>query len=796
MKSTFAKILALALVFVMVAGIMAGCTKPTTSTDPKETTPNDDQGTTQTADTLVYANDYLSQKFSPFFADTSYDQDAAGLTQISLLTSDREGNVLLSAGTKEGQVVPYNGKDYTYYALANCVITENEDGTVTYAITMRDDVTFSDGEKVTADDVIFSMYVLCDPTFDGSSTLYSQAILGMEEYRAGMDTRFNLVFATENAGYTANDNFTEEDYNAFWAAFDKAGEAFAQEIIDYCVASYADDYGETYIGATGDEIRADAGLQVKLGMAMWGYGDAWTEGATAADYWAAIFETYGYNLSADDGINYESAGSTFEALMYEALGDNADTFRAGVSTGEGAANIAGIKKTGDYTLEITVAKIDPTFIYQLTLAVSPMHYYGDASKYDYENNSFGFTKGDLSTVRAKTTTPLGAGPCKFVSYENNVVSYEANETYYLGAPKIKYFKMQGVGSSDKVTGMTTDLFDVTVPNFNDDDVAAIKEANTNGNLVGDKLTTMTTDFLGYGYIGINADNVKVGDDKASDASKALRRGLATLMAVYREPVVYAYYGDRASIIQYPISNTSWAAPKPADEGYNLAYSKNAAGEVVITADMNQEEKVAAAKAAAKTLFEAAGYTFGDDGKVTAAPEGGATSWEIIIPADGKGDHPAYGILTETKNALAEMGLELIINDPADSNELWDALDAGTCDMWAAAWGATPDPDMYQVYHSSNVHGLEGSSNSNHYGIQSAELDQLIMDGRSTTDQAFRKATYKAALELLMDWGVELPTYQRQEATLFSTERVNISTVPGDLTPFYGWMAEIHTLEMN
>ena len=300
MKTNLTKLLALVLALVMVVGVFAGCSQKeeTKTTEPDDSTKPDttEDGGKETADTLVYANDYLSQKFSPFFADTSYDQDAAGLTQVSLLSSDREGNVVLQS--KEGQVIPYNGTEYTYYSLANCVITENEDGTVTYAITMRDDVTFSDGKKVTADDVIFSMYVLSDPTFDGSSTLYSQAIVGMEEYRAGMESRFNLVLATENKGYTANDYFTEEQYNEFWAAFDKAGVAFAQEIIDYCVANYADDYGETYIGANGDAIRADEALQVKLGMAMWGYGDAWTEGATAADYWAAIFETYGYNLSA------------------------------------------------------------------------------------------------------------------------------------------------------------------------------------------------------------------------------------------------------------------------------------------------------------------------------------------------------------------------------------------------------------------------------------------------------------------------------------------------------------------
>ena len=56
----------------------------------------------------------------------------------------------------------------------------------------------------------------------------------------------------------------------------------------------------------------------------------------------------------------------------------------------------------------------------------------------------------------------------------------ANESYYQGAPKIANLKMQGVSTSDKMTGMTTDLFDITVPNYNDDDIAAIKAANSNG----------------------------------------------------------------------------------------------------------------------------------------------------------------------------------------------------------------------------------------------------------------------------------------------------------------------------
>ena len=770
MNSNLRKLLSLALAFVMVAGILAGCgsSEPAATEAPAATEGAAAEAPASTgADTIVYADDYLSEKFSPFFADTSYDQDAVKLTQVVLLPADREGNIVLNG--MEGEVIPYNGTDYTYYSLANCDITENADGTVTYAITLRDDVTFSDGTPLTADDVIFSMYVKCDPTYDGSSTLYSQKIVGMEAYRDGMDTLMNLLCAAgrDNTDFT---NWDEATQTAFWADLDQAGAKFAQEIVDYCIA-------------------AGYGTNVAEGAAAWGF-DGLAADATAADFFNMMFDAYAGDLNSLSST--ETAGTSLFDFM-----ENSAAYTVGVSTGAGAPNISGIKKTGDHSLEITVETVDPTFIYQLTLQVAPMHYYGNAAEYDYENNKFGFTKGDLSGIREKTTKPLGAGPYKYVSYQNNILSLEANESYFLGAPKIKNFKFQGVSAADKLTGMTTDLFDVTVPNYNDDDIAAIKGANSNGELQGDKLTTIATDFLGYGYIGINADNVKVGEDKGSEESKALRRGIATLMAVYREPVVYAYYGDRAAIIQYPISNTSWAAPKPADEGYNLAYSKDADGNVVVTADMSQEEKIAAAKGAAKSLFIAAGYTYDEAaGKFTAAPEGGAMEWEVIIPANGVGDHPAYGILTETKNALQEMGMDLIINDPSDSNELWDSLDAGTAEMWAAAWGATPDPDMYQVYHSSNIHGLEGSSNSNHYGIQSDVLDTLIMEGRTSTDQAFRKATYKEALEEIMAWGVELPAYQRQEATLFSTERVNIDTVAGDLTPFYSWLADIHTVEMN
>ena len=79
--------------------------------------------------------DIFSEKFSPFFAKTAYDNEVADMTQVSLLSSDREGNMVLEG--KTGKVIPYNGKDYKYEGLADCKITQNDDGTVVYEFDLR-----------------------------------------------------------------------------------------------------------------------------------------------------------------------------------------------------------------------------------------------------------------------------------------------------------------------------------------------------------------------------------------------------------------------------------------------------------------------------------------------------------------------------------------------------------------------------------------------------------------------------------------------------------------------------------
>ena len=762
--------LALILSLVMCLGLLAGCGDKKTDDQTKdENTP------------LVVGYAAFNEKFSPFFSETEYDQDVWVMTSLGLLNSDRQGQIIMNG--IEGETHAYNGTDYTYYGPADCEIVENADGTVDYNFTMRDDIVFSDGEKVTIDDVIFSMYVLCDPTYDGNSTLYAVPIQGMAAYRSGMTTLAKALAAAgrDNADFTY---WTEEQQTKFWDNFDKGLVPFAQGIVDYCVEAGA--------AAEGDVAAAGA---------AWGFSG---ESKTVEDLALEIGNQYGWSFSAMEKEvgNSDALADMMDEDVY------ADYPTIGVKTGDSAANISGIKKTGDYSMTVTLDKVDATAIYQLGVTIAPMHYYGDPSLYDYDNNQFGFPKGDLSSVRAKTTSPMGAGPYKYIKYEDGVVYFEANDSYFLGAPKTKYLNFQQfMSDDDKLNGVITGTIDIADPSFSNDTVEAIEKAN-GGELDGDKITTNTVDNLGYGYLGMSAACMNVGGDPGSEASKDLRKAFATVFAVYRNVAIESYYGERASVINYPISNTSWAAPQATDDGYKVAFSVDVNGNDIYTSDMTAEQRYDAALQAALGFFEAAGYTV-EDGKLTAAPEGAKLEYELQIPADGSGDHPSFMMVSEASKALATIGMNLIVTDLSDSSGLWDGIDARQVDMWCAAWGATVDPDMYQIYYSDvadhngdpgvgkNPYGGPAQGGSNKmYCIADADLDSMILTARESLDQSYRKTMYKACLDIVVDWAVEVPVYQRQNAIIFSTERVNMSTMTPDITTFYKWYAEIENIELN
>jgi peptide/nickel transport system substrate-binding protein len=762
---------------------------------------------------LVYGVTDLNGLFTPFFYTTGYDGEVADFVLgDGLLRGDRVGDLVYKG--IQGETRSYNGTNYTYNGIADVTVTRNERAdTTVYNFKLRQGVRFSDGQEMDADDVIFTLYVYCDPTYTGLSTINSLEIQGLKAYQTKTSdevyTRYQTIaqaILAAGPGKTgAGAGYTADQYTGFYNLYTQSWKNYAQKIVDYVVSNYAANAKDLP-----DTDLSKAGVKVALGMMVWGFGSVNSSGNFVGAVTGKSWNMRTAYPTIDDYYNELSAaydGSLEAFAQVELVNDADDPVQDAVSAfvsqygkndpsmrGVSIDSISGIKKLGKYEVEITLNGLNAAAIYRLAASPAPLHYYGNEAQYNYERNQFGFPFGDLSIVHAKDSTPMGAGPYKFLKYENRVVYFEANPYYWRGEPKIKNMQYKITTEADRVPGLITGSIDLAEVSISKERAVEIAGYNSNKQLSGNVLTYVGVDNLGYGYIGLNANNIKVGNDPASTASKNLRKGLATVLSAYRALTVDSYYGETAAVINYPISNTSWAAPRPTDSGYRVAYSRDVNGRDIYTASMNVDQRYTAASRAALGFLQAAGYTLSADGsRVIAAPAGASLQYDVAIGTGGGEDHPSWLLLTKAREALAGIGISLNINTP-DWSVLSSAINAGTTVIWVAAWQASLDPDMYQIYHSSNVIG-KGSS-SNIYNIADPQLDRYIEAARASLDNTYRKEIFHSALEVILDWGVEVPVYQRQNCNVISTTRVNINTLPKDITTYWGWAAEIEKLELN
>ncbi|NLA95352.1 MAG: hypothetical protein GX838_00695 [Clostridiaceae bacterium] len=264
---------------------------------------------------LVVSTGTLDGKFNPFFATSAYDVDVYGMTQLGLLYYNKDG------APEAGIDVPSFAYDYSQ---------EIEGGTSTYTFVLKNKIPFSDGEIMSAKDVLFSMYVLADPMYDGSSTFYTMDIQGIGEYRrqATMDI-IEKVDSILEAGYEYVDGemgmnpvpgVSEDDQKAVWNYIDQAGARFAQSIVDYVYNKYPEYIPSYFAPYTQADLVDDENKKIAFGMVMWGFGDLDDDGnfvdslgnvyvfgedeVSTEVYWENIVGAWGYDL---DDINGEAA---------------------------------------------------------------------------------------------------------------------------------------------------------------------------------------------------------------------------------------------------------------------------------------------------------------------------------------------------------------------------------------------------------------------------------------------------------------------------------------------------------
>ena len=103
---------------------------------------------------------------------------------------------------------------------------------------------------------------------------------------------------------------------------------------------------------------------------------------------------------------------------------------------------------------------------------------------------------------------------------------------------------------------------------------------------------------------------------------------------------------------------------------------------------------------------------------------------------------AESVLTVFMEELARVGIQLTIR-PMEWASLIDRVDKREFDAILMGWSMPPDPDPYQVWHSSQV-----DAGSNYIGFVNEESDRLIEAARVSFDQDERIALYRRFQEIL------------------------------------------------
>ena len=438
---------------------------------------------------------------------------------------------------------------------------------------------------------------------------------------------------------------------------------------------------------------------------------------------------------------------------------------------------------GEYdVLQITINGVDPKAIWNFAFSVAPQHYYAQGYTVDIPNNKFGVDYGSFdfmaNTIRASEVTkvPVGAGPYKATNranednpkgadfYLNNIVYFKANENFMMGAPKIQKLRYQVVSAANALDALEKGEVHFVTPQYTQENIERINNLAVKG------IQSTYTDQLGYGYIGINAG--KVPD---INLRKAIMCAMDTGLAL-------EYYSTgTASTIYWPMSTVSWAYPT---ENGNPSLDN---GHEYPAMNFNRE----IAKQTILDYMAAAGVSQGDS----------QLSITFTIAGADLTDHPAYKVFESAQALLNECGWDIEI---VPDTQALTKLSTGSLAVWAAAWGTTVDPDMYQVYHKNSTatstlawgyREILGSPAA--YPEENAILDMLseVIDmAREITDQEERAALYKEAMGYVLDLAIELPVYQRKTLYAYNANVIDPSSLPAEINPYTSPLEKIWEIE--
>ncbi len=451
-------------------------------------------------------------------------------------------------------------------------------------------------------------------------------------------------------------------------------------------------------------------------------------------------------------------------------------------------NDGSVTDTSKYdVLQITLDGVDPKAIYNFGFTVAPAHYYtADADHpngrtIDIKNNMFGVEwnepeKFQSAVIQSQkhVEIPVGAGAYKATDANNsdnpsgsnfvksNVVYFKAND-YFMFPVKTEKLRFQVVSSTNAIDKLINGEVDYITPEFTKANSEKLASIASKG------FKQLDSWQLGYGYIGVNAGKVP---------NVNIRR--AIMSAMQTELALQYYKENTCKTISWPMSTVSWAYPYEDDEKTSKPNGHS----------YTEWEGVEKAKEKIRNYMALANVSEGDSAlKIT-----------FTIAGSSITEHPTYGVFKQASEILNSLGWNTEVK--ADSQAL-TKLSTGSLAVWAAAWGSTVDPDMYQVYHKNSsatsvkAWGYDAIKESkSSYPYETSIINTLsvkIDEARSITDETTRKELYEEAMGYVLDLAIEMPVYQRK--TLYAYNSKTISGLADSVNPYKSPLEKIWEVEL-
>lgn len=799
-------------------------------------------------DALVFAIQDVDGVFNPFYYSSANDSSIIGMTQISMFTTDKNAN--LAYGDDEPVVV----KDYEQ------VYNESTD-TTTYTFVIKNptsNVRFSNGSYLTLQDVLFNMYEYLDPSYTGSSTMYSTDIVGLKAYRTQQDSEAGQDAFTKKFTEEANERI--DALIQVLAEIDdekKPGVTYSYDDYVNQLTSKASKYANNANYPYADKFVSDFTLVSETFKDELKTDYTNSEGTYEEEYGFDNIKSFLYtegfiiiDLDKEDGdpdkITYVIGEDELPTTQQEAIdlvydakfpSDFETIVKYWTYTAPTILNefIAEAQERYFETTTIKYKSISGIKVITEDTDVNGKSY--KYARYDAEGKKVaGADDGyEMFSITINGVDPkaiwnfsFSVAPMYYYSNTEQINTFDYTEHFGVEYSSSS-FQKNVIKNSDKI-GLpvgagayqaSDNKRSATCTDANEffkDNVAyyvrndyflmgkpKIKYMRYQVITQNNMLNALETGLVHYCEPSAKTDiinKLEENSDLSYSKAKTLGYGYIGINAKY----IPSVYARRAIMTTMDTSLTLSYYPGTSEIIYrpmskvSWAYpEKDSEGNTLApyyTYDSTGQS--------AEALFKKAGYTRNSKGAMV---DSSGKQLKLKFTLAGEtADHPAALTFYKSQEILESIGVDVEV---APDIQALQKLASGSLTVWAAAWSTTIDPDMYQTYHKDSsatsvlnwgYDKIKADTTGKTYAYEQTIIDTLsekIEEGRETLNQSERKSIYAECLDLVMELAVELPTYQREDLFAYNSSYLDESTMTpkNEISPYNGPINQIWNLSL-